>query len=43
MKKFEKSKTIEKYIIVYKTKAEELIYNKWGYIKQQYKCNLTRF
>jgi hypothetical protein len=40
MKKFEKSRTIEKYILVYKTKAEELIYNKRGYIKQQYKCNL---
>jgi hypothetical protein len=34
MKKFEKSRTIEKYILVYKTKAEELIYNKRGYIKQ---------
>jgi hypothetical protein len=25
MKKFEKSRTIEKYILVYKTKVEELI------------------
>jgi hypothetical protein len=41
MKKFEKSRTIEKYILIYKTKVEELIYNKWGYIKQQYKCKLS--
>jgi hypothetical protein len=34
MKKFEKSRTIEKYILVYKTKANELIYNKQGYTKQ---------
>jgi hypothetical protein len=33
MKKFEKSRTIEKYILVYKTKVEELIYNKRGYMK----------
>jgi hypothetical protein len=33
MKKFEKSRTIEKYILIYTTKAEELIYNKRGYIK----------
>ncbi len=42
MKKFEKNKTIEKYILIYKTKVEELIYNKQGYIKQQYKCNLWK-
>jgi hypothetical protein len=42
MKKFEKSRTIEKNILVYKTKEEELIYNKQGYIKQQYRCNLTK-
>jgi hypothetical protein len=34
MKKFEKNRTIEKYILVYKTKADELIYNKQGYTKQ---------
>jgi hypothetical protein len=28
MKKFEKNRTIEKYILIYKTKVEELIYNK---------------
>jgi hypothetical protein len=28
MKKIEKSKTIEKYILIYKTKVEEFIYNK---------------
>jgi hypothetical protein len=28
MKNFEKNRTIEKYILVYKTKAEEFIYNK---------------
>jgi hypothetical protein len=28
MKMFEKSRTIEKYILIYKTKVEELIYNK---------------
>jgi hypothetical protein len=33
MKKFEKSMTIEKYILLYKTKVEELIYNKRGYMK----------
>jgi hypothetical protein len=42
MKKFEKSRTIEKYILIYKTKAKEFIYIKQGYIKQQYKCNLTK-
>jgi hypothetical protein len=42
MKKFEKNRTIEKYILIYKTKAKELIYNKQGYTKQQYKCNLTK-
>ncbi len=42
MKKFEKSRTIEKYILVYKTKAEEHIYNKRNYIKRQYKYNLTK-
>jgi hypothetical protein len=34
MKKVENSRTIEKYILVYKTKTMELIYNKRGYIKQ---------
>jgi hypothetical protein len=34
MKKFEKNRTIEKYILIYKTKAKELIYNKQGYTKQ---------
>jgi hypothetical protein len=42
MKKFEKSRTIEKYILIYKTKSKEVIYIEQGYIKQQYKCNLTK-
>jgi hypothetical protein len=42
MKKFENSRTIEKYVLIYKTKAMEVIYIKQGYIKQQCKCNLTK-
>jgi len=42
MKKFENSRTIEKYILIYKVKVKEVIYMKQGYIKQQYKCNLTK-
>jgi hypothetical protein len=42
MKKIEKSRTIEKYTLIYKTKAKEVIYIKQGYIKKQYKCNLTK-
>jgi hypothetical protein len=33
MKKFEKSRTIEKYILIYKTKPKKIIYIKQGYIK----------
>jgi hypothetical protein len=32
MKKIEKSRTIEKYTLIYKTKAKEVIYIKQGYI-----------